>query len=156
LPRYYRTVITQHGYTLIELMIVLAIIATLAAIAVPNYQAFVDKSRISRAIADIKTISTELDTLRISGDPLPNSLAEVGYGNHRDPWGNPYQYLNLATLQGNGKARKNQFLVPLNSDYDLYSMGKDGDSESPLKARASRDDILRANDGAFVGLAATY
>jgi general secretion pathway protein G len=87
---------------------------------------------------------------------LPNSLAEVGYGNHRDPWGNPYQYLNLATLKGNGKARKNQFLVPLNSDYDLYSMGKDGDSVSPLKAAASRDDILRANDGAFVGLAATY
>jgi general secretion pathway protein G len=35
-------------------------------------------------------------------------------------------------------------------------MGKDGDSVSPLKAKASRDDILRANDGAFVGLAATY
>jgi general secretion pathway protein G len=59
-------------------------------------------------------------------------------------------------MQGVGKARKNQFLVPLNSDYDLYSTGQDGDSQSPLKAKVSRDDIIRANDGAYIGLAAAY
>ena len=52
--------------------------------------------------------------------------------------------------------RKNRFMVPINSDYDLYSMGKDGQSVSPLTAKASRDDIIRANDGQFIGLASNY
>jgi general secretion pathway protein G len=80
----------------------------------------------------------------------------VGYGDRRDPWGNLYQYLNIETQKGVGKARKDQFLVPLNSDYDLYSMGRDGKSQSPLKAKASRDDILRANNGGYVGLAELF
>ncbi|MEW6683930.1 MAG: hypothetical protein AB1451_13595 [Nitrospirota bacterium] len=55
-----------------------------------------------------------------------------------------------------GQARKDQFLVPLNSTYDLYSMGPDGDSKPPLKAKMSQDDIIRANDGQYIGLAADY
>ena len=46
-----------------------------------------------------------------------------------DPWGNLYQYLNLSdpTIKDiKGKARKDRNLVPINSDYDLYSTGKDG------------------------------
>jgi general secretion pathway protein G len=35
-------------------------------------------------------------------------------------------------------------------------MGKDGKSQSPLTAKASRDDIIRANNGQYVGLAADY
>ncbi|MCP5251868.1 MAG: hypothetical protein H6939_09135 [Burkholderiales bacterium] len=46
--------------------------------------------------------------------------------------------------------------MPINSDYDLYSMGKDGASVSPLTAKASRDDIIRANNGRFIGRAADY
>jgi general secretion pathway protein G len=52
--------------------------------------------------------------------------------------------------------RKDRFLVPINSDYDLYSMGKDGKSSSPLTSKNGRDDIIRANDGAFIGLASDY
>ena len=44
----------------------------------------------------------------------------------------------------------------MNSDFDLYSVGNDGDSESPLSAKASRDDIVRANNGAFIGLGEDY
>jgi general secretion pathway protein G len=64
-------------------------------------------------------------------------------------------YLNL---QGpnKGLARKNKNLTPLNSDFDLYSMGKDGDSSAPLTAQTSRDDVIRANDGRFLGLASDY
>jgi general secretion pathway protein G len=47
-------------------------------------------------------------------------------------------------------------VVPINSDYDLYSMGKDGESVPPLTARASRDDVIRANDGAYIGLASEF
>jgi general secretion pathway protein G len=73
-----------------------------------------------------------------------------------DPWGYLYQYLDLTTAHGNGQARKDHGPVPINTDFDLYSMGKDGASVSPLTARASRDDIVRANNGAFVGLASDY
>jgi len=46
--------------------------------------------------------------------------------------------------------------VPINTDFDLYSMGPDGRSAPPLTAKHSRDDIVRANDGAFIGLASDY
>ena len=74
----------------------------------------------------------------------------------KDPWGNDYQYLNIAKEKGKGKLRKDKNLVPINSDFDLYSMGPDGSSVAPLTARASRDDIVRANDGGFVGLAGNF
>jgi len=47
-------------------------------------------------------------------------------------------------------------MVPINSDFDLYSMGKDGRSVAPLTAKDSRDDIVRANDGGYVGLASEF
>jgi general secretion pathway protein G len=53
-------------------------------------------------------------------------------------------------------ARKDRFQVPINSDFDLYSMGPDGQSMPTLNAPVSRDDILRANDGAFYGIAEEF
>jgi len=55
-----------------------------------------------------------------------------------------------------GRARKDRFLVPINSDFDLYSMGRDGESVPPLAAPKSRDDVVRAANGAFVGLASKF
>jgi general secretion pathway protein G len=57
---------------------------------------------------------------------------------------------------GIGGARKDRFLVPINSDFDLYSMGKDGQSAGPLTAQKSHDDVIRANDGGFYGLASNF
>ena len=57
---------------------------------------------------------------------------------------------------GSGKPRKDHFLHPINSDFDLYSMGADGESNAPLTAKQSRDDIIRANDGAYYGLASNF
>ena len=59
-------------------------------------------------------------------------------------------------MEGNEGKRKDKFQVPLNSTYDLYSLGKDGVSDEPLTAKPSWDDIVRANDGAFIGLATQY
>ena len=89
-------------------------------------------------------------------EALPESLADIGRGGMKDPWGNDYVYLNLTTIKGKGKARKDHSLVPLNSDYDLYSKGPDGASVAPLTAAASHDDILRANNGRFIGPASSY
>ncbi|RKZ94457.1 MAG: prepilin-type cleavage/methylation domain-containing protein, partial [Gammaproteobacteria bacterium] len=73
-----------------------------------------------------------------------------------DPWGNLYQFLNMSTVVGNGQKRKDKNLVPLNTDYDLYSSGPDGQSVGPLTAAKSRDDIIRANNGGYVGKAEDY
>jgi len=47
-------------------------------------------------------------------------------------------------------------LVPPNTDYGLYGMGEDGLSRPPLTAKRSRDDIVRADNGRFIGLATDY
>ena len=55
-----------------------------------------------------------------------------------------------------GQKRKDKSLHPLNSDYDLYSMGPDGQSQTAITAKASRDDTIRANNGGFIGVAEDY
>jgi general secretion pathway protein G len=89
---------------------------------------------------------------------LPDSLAVIGHGSLLDPWGHPYQYLKIAggDVKGKGKLRRDRFLNPLNADYDLYSMGPDGDTKTNLNAKESRDDIVRANSGAFIGTASDF
>jgi general secretion pathway protein G len=144
------------GFTLIELLLVLALITTLAAIGIPIYFHSVEKAKQSRAIGDINAISTALVTYFFQNGAYPDSLAAVGFDTLKDPWGSVYQYLAIDTAKGNGKLRKDKNLVPLNTDFDLYSMGPDGDSSTPLTAKNSRDDIVRANNGAFVGLASDY
>ena len=74
-----------------------------------------------------------------------------------DPWGRPYAYLNIAAAGGGvGGFRKDKNLNPLNTDFDLYSSGKDGASSGPLSAQDSRDDIVRANNGSFIGKGEDY
>ena len=74
-----------------------------------------------------------------------------------DPWGHPYQYFNHATGTGNGGIlRQDLFLVSLNEDYDLYSLGKDGQTAASIGANISLDDIIRASSGAYTGPASQY
>jgi general secretion pathway protein G len=144
----------SRGLTLIELLIVLAIIGTLASIGLLLYANFADQARIARAIADISNISSELSTFETMNERLPNDLAEINRATLLDPWGRPYEYLNFAL--GGGQPRKDLALHPINSDFDLYSKGKDGNTAAPLTAAQSRDDVVRANDGQFIGLASNY
>jgi general secretion pathway protein G len=145
----------NHGLTLVELMIVLAIIGTLASIATPLYVDVQERARVARAIAEIRILDSEIAAFEGVNGRLPDSLAEMGRGALEDPWGNAYEFLNFET-GGKGKMRKDHALHPLNSTYDLYSMGKDGQSQAPLTAKASLDDIIRANDGGYIGLGSGY
>jgi general secretion pathway protein G len=135
---------------------VVAIIATLSGIAVPIYFEYIHTAKVVRAVGDINQISFAIDTYRIRNRRLPNSLDEVGCGDRLDPWGQPYQYLDISIPKNSGHSRKDHRLVPLNSDYDLYSIGRDGGSMPPLTAKQSWDDIVRANNGGFIGLASNY
>jgi len=187
----------REGFTIVEVAIVVAIIGLLAVISGSSYLSYIEKVRVASAIASIRAIAVEFDDFVRSEKPLPASLAEIGLGDKRDPWGNKFEYLPFPTTapgagggdndgganssgsaggggggnpSGNGNAggsapiggsylgsaRKDHFLVPLNSDYDLYSVGKDGKSRAPLSAPDSADDVIRANDGAYIGLAAHY
>lgn len=144
-----------RGYTILEIVIVLALIGVLAGISAAGMTTYIEKSRVADAIVSMKGIEDELNSFFAETGLLPASLADLGMGVPTDPWGNPYRYTNLGTATP-GQARKDKFLVPINSDYDLWSMGPDGQSVPPLTAKSSRDDIIRANDGSFYGQASAY
>lgn len=144
------------GFTLIELLLVVALLGVLTAIALPIYQNYQERIRRAQAIQDIQILQTLIQDFRLNSGHYPDTLADVGNADRLDPWRRPYVYQELASAPGKGKARKDRKLNPLNSDFDLYSLGRDGVSKTQLTNKDSLDDIVRANDGVFVGLAADY
>jgi general secretion pathway protein G len=104
---------------------------------------------------DIQNISQMVLESFYVNKSFPASLADVGLDKLRDPWGNAYEYWPI-TGDTNQKVRKDRNLHPINTDFDLYSKGQDGSTNYPLTASASQDDIIRANNGAFFGLASNF
>lgn len=149
---------SNRAFTLMEVMMVVAIIASLAVVAVPSFQSYRLRAQVAVCISAMDVIEKAVEGYWADNGRYPDSLAEVNMATLQDPWGNFFQYLKIEG-QGKkvtGKARKDHFLVPINTDFDLYSMGLDGKSAGPLSAKASEDDVIRANDGGFVGLASRY
>jgi general secretion pathway protein G len=142
----------ESGFTLMELVVVAALIGTLSMIIIPRLFGYAERVRDKKTIIDIVEMDSDLTQFGMDNDDLPDTLAEVGLEGKVDAWGRPYRYLKL--LGGGGKVkgqRKDHFLVPVNSDFDLYSMGPDGKTNAPFTAKASRDDIVRASNGSFIG-----
>ena len=160
-----RSLASQHvglrasrGFTLLELLSALAICGLLAGVAVPTYRAIVERQKTQTAIRDLAEISMRIERYFTNRFEYPESLEDIGAHEMRDPWGNPYRYLSFdADIPGiNGKIRKDHNLHPINSNFDLYSVGPDGESRAPLTARHSRDDIVYARDGGFIGPAEDF
>jgi general secretion pathway protein G len=105
----------QRGFTLIEVMVVIAILGILAALIVPKIMSRPDEARRAAAKVDIGSIMQSLDLYRLDNgryptqeqglralvqkpvnDPVPNNWKDGGYMNRLpvDPWGKEYQYLN--------------------------------------------------------------
>jgi len=147
------------GITLLELVIIVAIVATLAGIGIPAYDEYRENTRITQAILDIRTIEHDLLIQEGFNGNFPDDLSEVGKGDLRDPWGNYYQYYNTATKKSKGHGggqRWDKLAKPLNTDFDLYSMGRDGKSKPKLDAKESLDDIVRGLNGQYLGLASEF
>ncbi|PLZ01869.1 type II secretion system protein GspG [Burkholderia sp. WAC0059] len=120
-----------RGFTLIEVMVVIAIIGILAALIVPKIMSRPDQARVVAARQDIGTLMQALSLYRLDNgryptqdqglpalvqkptvDPVPGNWKSGGYLDRvpMDPWGNPYQYLNPGA----------------HGDIDVFSFGADG------------------------------
>ena len=145
----------QAAFILIELMLAVAILALLGYVAISNYVDYMERAHVAQAKDDIIAISSKLDQYYNGAERYPKSLSELGLTTI-DPWGRPYIYVDLTTRDGHGMARRDRNLRPLNLDYDLYSIGKDGVTKKPISQTDSLDDVVRANDGRFIDLASKF
>jgi general secretion pathway protein G len=122
-----------RGFTLLELLIVVAILALLASIAVPVYMGRADEARLQKVQADFATLAAALSLYKLDNQTVPTSSQGLqalvskpnlppeplrykgdGYLREvpRDPWGNAYLYLAPAPTGA--------------KEYALYSYGADG------------------------------
>jgi prepilin-type N-terminal cleavage/methylation domain-containing protein len=139
----------SRGMSLVELIVVCAIVAVLCSIAIPAYTRFKDGARESGAMSEIRTIELAINSYLVETGALPADLSKVKYDTLIDPWGNHFYYAQTAgTLEyvtGTGG---------VNTDFDLWSTGKDGSSGTALSVNDNL--IVRARNGAYVGLAKNY
>jgi general secretion pathway protein G len=144
-----------RGFTLVEMAMTAAVLGLIAAVAVPSYSRVLERQKINQCAMDLRDLALRIDHYRAQHGSVPGSLADLGPPLPRDPWGWEYRFLNFSSATP-GQIRKDYNLHPLNTEFDLYSVGRDGRSFPPLTASSSRDDVIWARDGAFVGLAADY
>jgi len=148
-----------QGFTLIEVLIAITVLAALLAIAIPQFQNYREQAQVGQAIADIRNIDLSIQVYKRQNNALPTKLSDAFSASTLDPWNNAYVYLKIEGEDPSkikGMIRKDQKLVPINSDFDLYSVGFDGKTFPPLDAKDALDDIVRANDGRYVGRASDY
>ena len=112
-----------------------------------NFNSYINKTRNSRAKSEIRTLGTEISAWILDHNGSnPPDLLTIGRDNYLDPWKRPYVYSPIPVLEDPlGSAT-------LNKDYDIYSKGVDGAGTPAGGDTGNKDDIVRSNDGAYVGL----
>jgi general secretion pathway protein G len=137
----------DRGFSMVELMFVMAILTALALLAIPALDAIRTKAREVRAMEEIRGLEKSINAYSIDNNGALPTLVQlrsiVGPNAMLDPWGRDYVY-SIPPVR---------LLVAdkLNADFDLYSTGKDGQTTDDILT--SPDDIVRSGEGSFVGLA---
>jgi len=132
---------------MVELITVVAVIAALAAMGIPSYNNYINKAKKSRAISEVRTLSTEISgwALDHNGNN-PLDLTAIGRGNFYDPWKRLYEYSPVPVLEDPSGT------YFLNKDFDVYSKGIDGAGTPAAGDPGNLDDIVRSGSGSFFGL----
>ena len=146
----------QRAFTVIELSVAVLIAGLIFMTFAPAVMKMMDAAKIDETEDEIVELVDAIDDFIVANGRLPDDLIEVFGSVPLDPWGNPYQYLNFDNVVGDGLKRKDKNLVPINTDYDFYSMGPDGKTAAAMTAAISQDDIVRARDGSYIGIASDY
>jgi general secretion pathway protein G len=142
--------------SLIELIVVVLILAILASLALPAYSKIKDKAREARAMSEIRQIDKMIYAYSIDrAGAYPDLLTDLGQGEIKDPWGNPYRYLNIIK-NGSADSRKDWAMTQINLDYDLYSTGSDSQTSERISEPGGKDDLVRGQNGSYVGLGEKY
>jgi len=137
------------GFTLVELIVVMVVIGILAVMSIPSFTTYVNKTKNGRVLSEIRTLSTEISVYTLERGTNPPDLVAINRGGFLDPWKRVYMYTNIA---GGGTPLMDPLNVfSLNTDYDLYSMGVNGRSSTAGGDPDNDDDIVRSNDGSYVG-----
>jgi general secretion pathway protein G len=141
-----KDVATNKGFTLVELIMVIALIGILATMSVPLYNNYKEKAKNAAAIADIGILSNEITAFALDRNyTKPLTLSEIGRDNFLDPWKNKYEY------RPNGVLKDEYGLFLNEQSFDVFSMGKDGLTADVGGVPETKDDIVRIGDGTFVG-----
>jgi general secretion pathway protein G len=115
-----------RGFTLLEILVVLAIIGLIAAIAAPQVFKSLGGAKSDSARVQIESLSTAVDLYRLEVGKLPPDLeALVEKPSGEDRWNGPY--LRKRTIPVDPWGNAFQYRAPgENADFDLYSLGADG------------------------------
>ncbi len=133
---------TQQGFTLIELMIVVAIIGILAAIAIPAYQDYTVRAKLSEAVTAAAPAKTGVAEFFQSQGRLPTDAGEAGFSGNIDS-----KYVNSVKISGTG-------VVSVTVKGDALGAGMTGDLEaivlSPITSTTKVDWNCQAGTGVEV------
>ncbi len=144
------------GFTLIELLVVIAIVGIIAAVGAPKILAQIEKAEYAHAVQDVKSYFKEAKMYRISNGEYPSTWTEIGYSSPPvDPWGNEYVLNNHDDISP-GARRSDGPTIPINSQLDIFSSGPNGHWDPNILAAQSKDDVILAMDGSFVGKAEDF